>query len=563
MSAKSFEIGLVGAGAISAGAYTGGVIDFMVHALDTWYEAKRSNSAPPHEVKISVFAGASAGGMTAAIASAYLGSNQPSIANENDAALKRGQNKLFDSWVERIDITHLLGTRDLADRHAPVISLLDSSILGEIADAGLSVAATGRRPYVADNFELLLTITNLRGVPYSISLTGQTQQNYMMSMHADYVRFSIGSRSQGLPDRYEMSWTDFGAASAQKEKLKQAALATGAFPVGLAPQMLSLNIPGNGQPDWYSARTWPILTPFSAGPHHCVIEKAIPVSWDPSMPSQYAYNFMCVDGGVMNNEPFELAHRVVTVSNGPSEREGDLAMKAILLIDPFPSEPTTALEYEPPPDLLQQVLALFNALKNQARFKPEELILAADENIYSRFMIAPNRGDSPFPIACGSLGGFGGFLKREFRSHDYFLGRRNAQKFFRDHFVLPENNPLFSDWSEAMKRAHCVKVNESDTAVLENGLRFLPILPLVGAAQTPCHKPDWPVYAASDLARLEKQIAHRVDKVLDRLVEQYFKTKNVFMRFGAKWFIGSKKKDLVEFLRKMVAADLKKMQLLR
>ena len=40
MTERSFEIGLVGAGAISAGAYTGGVIDFMVHALDCWYAAK-------------------------------------------------------------------------------------------------------------------------------------------------------------------------------------------------------------------------------------------------------------------------------------------------------------------------------------------------------------------------------------------------------------------------------------------------------------------------------------------------------------------------------------------
>lgn len=59
---ETFEIGLVGAGAISAGAYTGGVIDFMVQALDEWYKAKTNGQpVPPHDVRLSVFSGASAG----------------------------------------------------------------------------------------------------------------------------------------------------------------------------------------------------------------------------------------------------------------------------------------------------------------------------------------------------------------------------------------------------------------------------------------------------------------------------------------------------------------------
>ena len=35
-----FEIGLVMAGAISAGTYTAGVIDFLIEALDEWESAK-------------------------------------------------------------------------------------------------------------------------------------------------------------------------------------------------------------------------------------------------------------------------------------------------------------------------------------------------------------------------------------------------------------------------------------------------------------------------------------------------------------------------------------------
>lgn len=95
MTGKTFEIGLVGAGAISAGAYTGGVIDFVVQALDEWYEAKGENQeVPTHDAKISVFSGASAGAMNAALATAYLGSKQPPITNEKEAQDNKGRNKL-------------------------------------------------------------------------------------------------------------------------------------------------------------------------------------------------------------------------------------------------------------------------------------------------------------------------------------------------------------------------------------------------------------------------------------------------------------------------------------
>ena len=175
MSNPSFEIGLVGAGAISAGAYTGGVVDFLVQALDVWYAAKAKGDAtiPPHDVKLSVFSGASAGGITAALAAGYLGSNQPPIEKPKDANGKRGLNKLFDSWVERIDIEALLGHQDLPPDTTQVVSLLDSTILGEIADTGLDITPRARRhPYVAEDFHLLLTVTNLRGVPYEIPLNG-------------------------------------------------------------------------------------------------------------------------------------------------------------------------------------------------------------------------------------------------------------------------------------------------------------------------------------------------------------------------------------------------------
>jgi hypothetical protein len=565
MSEQIFEIGLVGAGAISAGAYTGGVIDFMVQALDEWYEAKaKRQPVPPHDVRLSVFSGASAGAITAALATGYLGSDQPAITTETDGSENKGKNKLFDSWVDRIDISSLLEGRDLVTKESLVISLLDSSVLTEIAQHGLDVTPRmTRRPYVADNFELLLTVTNLRGVPYGFKLLGGKPSNYDMSLHADYVHFQISDLKGGqISDRYQMTWKEFDdrVACPIKDKLKLSALASGAFPIGLAPRTLNHTIAKES--DWYSSREWQVPTPHSKEPHNCVTPKAIPAAWETIKPEGFDYTFQCVDGGVMNNEPFELARRVLAGTARNNDRNGVAAKKAMLLIDPFPSVSLFDPEYAPAPDLLKTAIALFNALKNQARFKPEELLLAADEDVYSRFMIAPTRGGKRHAIACGALGGFGGFLKREFRAHDYFLGRRNAQKFFRDHFVLPEQNSLFSEWDEDLKRSYCVK-GHANVRLKDNEQRLLPIIPLVGKAMEQCYEPEWPQYTVEDLGRLAEQVASRTDMVKNRLVDQYFKNNWPLVRFLARWILGKKQDDVVEFIRQKVTSELRKMELMR
>ena len=70
---RTFELGVVMAGAISAGAYTAGVMDFLFEALDAYEEAKGKPSwnGPTHNVRIPVNAGASAGGMTSAISALH------------------------------------------------------------------------------------------------------------------------------------------------------------------------------------------------------------------------------------------------------------------------------------------------------------------------------------------------------------------------------------------------------------------------------------------------------------------------------------------------------------
>ncbi len=119
-----FRLGINMAGAVSAGAYTAGVLDFLIEALDVWYAAKaRGEVVPQHDVVIEVFSGASAGGMCAAISAVLL---QQEFEHIHDVEKSGTTNRLFESWVNKIDIQRLLKTEDLAESSS-VISLLDSS----------------------------------------------------------------------------------------------------------------------------------------------------------------------------------------------------------------------------------------------------------------------------------------------------------------------------------------------------------------------------------------------------------------------------------------------------
>ena len=191
----TFEIGLVLAGAISAGAYTAGVMDFLFEALDEWYRLRgKDDQLPNHNVKLRIIAGASAGGMNGAIAAAVCRYKFPPITI-NTADNCGSKNPFFNAWVKRIDISSLLNPSDLEDESA-IHSLLNSEILDEIALQIISTQGTGRaqnstRAWFADPFKLLLSVTNLRGVPYEVRFTGKTGYGHEMIMHRDHIGFSV------------------------------------------------------------------------------------------------------------------------------------------------------------------------------------------------------------------------------------------------------------------------------------------------------------------------------------------------------------------------------------
>jgi hypothetical protein len=530
MSTKPpFEIGITMAGAISAGAYTAGVIDFLIEALDAWEAAKERNRqtpgaeplCPQHDVSLRVMSGASAGSIVAAIVAANIDMQWDPVreANADDPKLR---NPLFDSWVNQVDIHPLLGDNDLKTDPAPV-SILDATSLDAIAAKALSFDGPRvSRSYVANPLRAIFALTNLTGVPFRYDLRGNTGYGQDMTMHADLMRFGVMNAGKApappirlTPDAsYEYplqpvppaKWAD-----PAWQRFALTSLASGAFPLGLRPRPVDRN-----------------KSDYSNIPLPMADDSGSPVAISPSWAVQpnEKYSFLSVDGGCVDNEPLQLARIELSGSAlQGNERGGMKATKAVVMIDPFvgPNDPGPSSAAQDPLHLA--IFKLLEAYTQQSRFSSEDIELANREDVYSRFMIAPKRPTPPLKqpayleadgkwIASGTLGGFGGFLHREFRKHDFLLGRRNCQQFLAGHFTLPAGNDLFALWRDdpALRGCYVVpgKAGEPEQ---------LPIIPLLGKLH-PRHGtaepvPRWPE-GACDVDALGPPIEARVDALFKK-----------------------------------------------
>ena len=564
-SSTPFEIGLVMAGAISAGSYTAGVLVFLIQALNEWEKAriKDPENVPAHDVRLKVVAGASAGGMTGAIMAALLNEAfhpMTSLQEWKDENRLNKANKLYKAWVEQINIEELLRIDDLKNKHHKVISLLDSTILDSIATQALTFTPTHNKPtWLSDSFHLFLTLTNLQGIPYDIRFNGSSGTgDYIIEEHGDFAHFVMDGQP---PVEKQAIWLPSDDPDHPNwQLLKNAALATGAFPVGLAPRFM--NRPFTD----YDNRTQKI--PQSQEKSNEGFECHKTISIKPSWPGhhQKMFHFAAVDGGVMDNEPFDLAHDFLAGEQHYNVREPDRVNRAILMIDPFPNTRKNALLSEKEFDsygIMEVLGQLFSSLLDQARFKPDELILAASPDVYSRFLIAPTRRTengylAKYPIASGSLSGFGGFLSKQFRIHDYQLGRRNCQQFLRRHFVIPVEkarmNPVFasytaSDW-------------ERFTMIFDDGV-YIPIIPLTGNATEPVLPVSWneTKIKMSDIMEWKKPLTQRTKIVTNRLVDEYIT--HSFTKMIIKMVLWLKRAGMIDTMIRKIEDELNAFELLK
>jgi len=505
MDNKTFYLGLCMAGAVSAGAYTAGVMDFLIESLQAWDDAKKRSdpTVPTHDVQLSAIGGASAGGMTGIIVASGLGNaidpvKLPPAGQPNDPG-HQPSNKFFDAWVDLLQddmLTVMLGTGDLAKGKA--VSLLNADFIEQVANKMITAGITNpvERSYIAEELLLFATMTNLQGFAYDLDFHSNDvpDDKYITTAHNDLATFRVALDTPAYKNDgfIPLSVKD----NTNLDLARAAAMATGAFPVGLASR--SVTREANYVND---NRRFLNLTP----PGKDVVPVGAP------------YTGWYTDGGLVNNEPFDVTRKMLNITEGVDTHPAnytnyDTTNSTIVMVAPFPSQPEEQT-FDGSPVLTNLVGNVLGAMITQLRFKPEELNAVFNKDDASHYLIAPVREDKvgDKAIACGAMSGFSGFIHRSFRVHDYFLGRRNCQKFLQDVFVVPANttNPIFvNGYAGVADKTPYTYV--SDT----NWLQIIPVL-----ITDEERLPDWPKISFDYITNYSDQMETRLQQVIFSLFD--------------------------------------------
>ena len=446
-----FELALVLGGTVSAGAYTAGVLDFLFEALDAFEVAKGSGKVPPHDVVLRVIAGTSGGGVNAAIAARALAYDFPHVTRGSPPpAADEAANPFYDVWVNRLQLTGFLDPSDIG-RDVPAV--LNGAPI-DAAALWLETYATPKmvsRSWIAAPLTVIFTVTNVSGVPYRMAF-GETLGEMFVD-HADHVRFALRYPGQQIveprPDEFTLGFDAQRVKQASAwSDLSLYARATSAFPLGFPTRQLARPL------EHYRWRVVPLPPgPDGAGPAWKVLRPDWEAMTGGAAPFPEDYHFSAVDGGATNNEPFPLAHMALAGVTGRNKRSPKDADRAVLLVDPFAGRaPVGGPGIS---GLAKTAGATLTALLQQTRYATADLVLAAEDNVASRFMLTATRSGrtGSEAIASGGLGAFIGFASPAFMRHDYLLGRANCQQFLRETFLLDATNDLFVHYGNGQKQA--------------------------------------------------------------------------------------------------------------
>ena len=505
------------AGAVSAGAYTAGVLDELYEVLDRWEKAKQVNiklgkehpdydhSLPMHRVELEVLSGASAGGINAALSlHKILDDSYPGIADNN---------LLNKCWVDMADddtsgtLEKMLDTGDM-ETHGIPRSLLNGAPIEDLADRCFVPLKKIRRPeWFSQQAEVVLTTTNLNGIPLNIHFdqADPNKNGHLITQHSSVFRFrySLEKEEPHTPRSDRSYFTIHPGEKSDLHYLKEAALSTSAFPVGLPARQVRL-------PHKPYLRFRSLNSPVNA----------------PDIKIDTACNyrsFQSIDGGLLNNEPYGWGLRLLKEKCETQYRSNRYA---VIMIDPLPHK-------DPEPDPIQKnhflnvMVQMFRALRNEVMLNPEGLAEAISLENRTKFLIAPRKGEG-YPealnrqgkvLASAPVSGFAGFIHRNRRQHDYDLGRRNCRDFLRFHFTLDlHDSPkrLLENPTGQMVERFCIYPNKDK----QSKILHYPIIPdirlkyarknqVLHIPETPERYPDLPEFRISGF---RVQYQHLINK---------------------------------------------------
>lgn len=524
------------AGAVSAGAYTAGVMDYLLEALREWEEKKGQQDIPSHKVVIPIMGGASAGGMTALLTASTINNEIKSVPLPNNSNLldEHPENKLYHSWVDLVDkdmFQKMLDTSDISSGN--VVSLLNSNFIDDIAIKMIQSDTENWKPtpsFFEMPVKVFTTLSNLNGFKYNINFSGNNRkEKYNMAVHNDYACFELFDEKTSQPQT--PGWMPLNFKTGDFiQTARDAAMATGAFPIGLKSRILERDASYVNNIPWLKE-----------------IFQNTPID-------QNKIKTLNIDGGMINNEPFEKVRYLLdeitieqksikyNILNKEEKQEFlneiNTSYKnfenTVFMIDPFPSQ-DVAEEFDYNQNLTNIISETFSTMTAQMRAKPINYRSAMEEDDASQFIISPSRkredSDGTFKdffgekaIACGTMGGFSGFLSKEFRIHDYYLGKYNCEMFLRKYFTIPEEalnaNPIFAEGYSGVDKSKFV-------VVCADGKRTYPIIPIFKPEAPADTFPiptfscggNWPKVSGNFIDKYEKPIKNRAEKIILNIVK--------------------------------------------
>jgi hypothetical protein len=271
-----------------------------------------------------------------------------------------------------------------------------------------------------------------------------------------------------------------------------------------------------------------------------------PAAWRSTLGPDSHYVFLNVDGGVVNNNPFDFAQYALMGDYRAEKTSADDADRAVLMVSPFPEPPAFLPDGQPATELVAVLRALFPALIDQARFKTSELVPAMNPDDHSRFLITPDRNiggvEQRYTIACGLLGGFGGFLDEKFRAHDFQLGRRNCQKFLSSIFGLAADHAIVKG------------LKDPDRYQLDGNPARYAIVPRLGDALPEVPLPRWPRMSQAGFDLLIQRVKGRLSKLAPRFVQA--QTSSRFFRALGRIGLSLGQGRVLEYVRLAILSDL-------
>jgi|GEM_PF-371988 len=559
--AEIFSLGITMAGAVSAGCYTAGVMDYLFEILDLWERAKKGEYdtlkkhhalIPNHQVRIDAMGGASAGGMTTTMSAIYALNGAINPVKKPGEIKEVKNNILYDSWV-LMDDNNTADGRSLFEKvwdtndldEGKFGSLLNSGFIDTIADnafhtngeMSLESNTVNLPSYISKDLQLLYSHCFLRGIPLDVNFEtpiSKFGRKSVIPNHSTFEHYIITQYhlNKGVkPDTDKYLWLN-PYEKPYADILKLSTIATGAFPIGLAFREFTTE----HLSDKYIRTAIKRVITGEFGKDDPDPDGKIELKF-----LRKNYSSIAIDGGAINNEPYREVLSILHHQNSNAPADG-YPRYGIIMIDPFPDRAQLEKSHSKPNDAIDVAQAIIGTLTDQSRIKRREM-LETDPSDSFKSIIFPRKwkrnedggiNGPPDTITCAAAMAFGGFLDIRFRQHDFFLGRNNARNFFRYFFSFPyfkhENDrskddihPIHRNWTPEMVETFKFE---------KDGTWYLPIIPDLNillekengtkVGWTDYDIKETPVYDPKELFKLKKAIKRRFRKIFNVLQNRDF-----------------------------------------